>query len=112
MSALYKMKYAGSVDNGAGAIFIGNGQILGIDIGDLRYRGKYREEGSKMRLEGQLTAPKQGGRLVTGDFLPPGEALPIYAEWPVDAMPDEIRYATVGGRQIAVTFEKIGDIIF
>ena len=112
MSALYKMTYAGGVGNGDGAIFIGNGQILGIDIGDLRYRGKYYEQGDKMRLEGQLTAPTQGGRLVTGDFLPPGKSLPIQAEWPVDAKPDEIRHATVGGRQVAVTFEKIGDIIF
>lgn len=111
MSALYRMQYAGSTGNGAGAIFIGNGQILGIDIGDIRYRGKYYEEDGKMRLKGQMTAHALGARLVTGDPLAPGQSLPIDAEWPVDAKPDEIRHVTVGGRHVAVTFEKIGDII-
>lgn len=112
MSALYKMKYAGSVEKGDGAIFIGNGQILGIDMADIRYRGKYYEEDGKIRLKGQLTASPLGARLVTGDVLPPGQSLPVDAEWPVDSQPGDIRHVTVGGRQVAVTFEKIGDIIF
>ena len=110
MSALYKMTYGGGVGFGHGAIFIGNGQVLGIDIGDIWYEGKYWEENGQVRMQANMTAKSPDAVLVTGRHLSAGETIPIDATWPLDMEPDELHQISVAGRPVNVTLEKIGDI--
>jgi hypothetical protein len=39
MSALYTMQYQGHVGSGGGAIYIGKGIVLGVDVSGARYNG-------------------------------------------------------------------------
>ena len=42
--ALYSVRYVGEQGHGYGATYIGNGQILGIVLGDIVLRGTYSEK--------------------------------------------------------------------
>lgn len=110
MSALYKMTYGGEASTGQGAIFIGNGKILGIDIGDIWYEGEYWEENGSVRMQAKMTAKSPGAILVTGRCLSVGETIPIDATWPVEMEPGELHQISVAGRPVNLTLQKIGDI--
>ena len=56
MRALYVMNYLGSTGIGAGVLYIGNGQILGTDVGLSRYEGTYVEDGGRIRGTATITA--------------------------------------------------------
>jgi len=49
VSALYAMNFVGMGGTGGGAVYVGNGKIVGIDAGNLRYSGTYIEEGGRMK---------------------------------------------------------------
>lgn len=70
MSALYIMRYHGQQDQGMGAIYIGKGTIVGVDIGGGRYHGTFQDQGGRLRATVNLSMP-QGGTLVTGQQLQP-----------------------------------------
>lgn len=110
MSALYVMRYMGESSVGAGALYIGKSVILGVDTGDIRYNGTYTENAGRLRLQVTMTASANGSTLVTGDTLSAGQSLQIAADWPEDFANGAAQQILVGGRQVQVTFEKIGDI--
>lgn len=110
MRALYVMNYLGSTGLGAGVLYIGNGQILGTDVGMSRYEGSYVEEGGRIRGTAKITATIPGSTLVTGAVLPPGGSLPISVDWPEDFANGSAQLATVGRQEVQVTLTKIGDI--
>ena len=110
MSALYKMLYTGIESGGAGVVYIGNGNVLGIDTGDFRYHGTYTENAGRIRGTVTMTATTDGSRLVTGDTLNAGQTLPFNIDWP-EAFSDGTQQPIfIGGRRINVTIEKLGDI--
>ena len=110
MRALYVMNYLGSTGIGAGVLYIGNGQILGTDVGLSRYEGTYVEDGGRIRGTAAITATAPGSALVTGAALPSGGSLPISVDWPADFANGSPQVATVGGQQVQVALTKIGDI--
>ena len=110
MSALYVMEYMGAAGLGAGVLYIGKGEILGADSGLLRYEGTYTEGGGRLIAEATITATRSGSSLVTGALLEPGHALPIRANWPTDFATGQALSATVGGMEVRVSLQKIGDI--
>ena len=69
MSALYTVRYMG----GAAVLIIGKGTILGIDVGEIRYRGGYTKKDAQLIAKVTMTAPKNGSMLVTGALLPGGQ---------------------------------------
>lgn len=110
MSALYAMIYAGSpASGGLGTIYIGKGIILGMDAGNGRYRGTYREEGGRMKVNVTITFPT-GGTLVTGAIVGRGGALEATADWPLDFANGKPNPILIQGKPVKAVFEKIGDI--
>jgi hypothetical protein len=107
--ALYAMNFVGLTGTGVGAVYIGNGKIVGIDVGNLRYSGTYAEAGGRMRATVTLTAPT-GGQLVTGTELPAGSQLKATADWPANFADGQPQQILIEGSPVHVTFEKIGDI--
>jgi len=110
MSALYAMRYAGQADVGAGVLFIGKGVIVGADIGNLRYKGTYVESGGRIKGTAAMSAPPQGGRLVTGVAMSAGSTIQVTVDWPSDFANGQAQQIMVAGRPVQVTFEKIGDV--
>jgi hypothetical protein len=80
MSALYAMNYVGQTGTGGGAVYVGNGKIVGIDVGNLRYNGSYTEQGDRLSGTVSLYAPT-GGILVTGAEVPAGSKLTLTLDW-------------------------------
>jgi hypothetical protein len=109
MSALYAMRFAGVADTGSGAIYIGKGKIVGIDVGNLRYSGRYIEEGGRLNGTVELYAPT-GGLLVTGVQVPAGSRWNVTFDWPANFSDGKPQPIMINGRPVQVVLEKIGDI--
>jgi hypothetical protein len=109
MSALYAMNFVGQTGTGGGAVYVGKGKIVGIDVGNLRYNGTYTEQGGRLNGTVALTAPT-GGTLVTGAHLPAGSRLSLTLDWPANFSDGKPQAITVEGRPVHVTLEKIGDV--
>ena len=110
MSALYVMRYVGESSTGAGALHIGKGVVVGVDTGNIRYRGTYTQSAGRLRADVAMTAAAGGSTLVTGAPLAVGQSLQITADWPEDFANGTTQQISVGGRQVSVMFEKVGDI--
>ena len=110
MSALYAMRYLGQSGVGMGAIYIGRGVIIGVDVANGRYSGTYTEEGGRLKGNARLSAPPGGAILVTGAQLPEGQAIPLQVDWPANFADGSAQTISVQGMPVQVTFEKIGDI--
>jgi hypothetical protein len=108
MSALYIMRYLGVTGVGFGAVYIGRGTIVGADVGNGRYSGSFSESAGRMRGNVTLTM-LTAGALVTGQQVPAGTSIPMTFDWPSNftSGPQQI---VVQGRQVSVTFEKVGDV--
>jgi hypothetical protein len=107
--ALYVMNYVGQTGTGGGAVYVGNGKIVGVDVGNLRYHGSYSEQGGRLKGTVALTAPT-GGTLVTGAQLPAGSRLSLTLDWPANFADGKPQPVTIEGRSVHVTLEKVGDI--
>jgi hypothetical protein len=109
MGALYVMNFVGQTGVGGGAVYVGNGKILGVDVGNLRYSGSYTEQGGRLKGTVALTAPT-GGTLVTGVQLSAGSRLTLTLDWPINFADGKPQALTVEGRPVHVLLEKVGDI--
>jgi hypothetical protein len=109
MSALYAMNFVGMTGTGGGAVYVGKGKIVGIDVGNLRYNGTYTEQGGRLKGTVALSAPT-GGTLVTGAQLPAGGRLSVTLDWPANFSDGKPQALTVEGSPVHVVFEKIGDV--
>jgi len=110
MSALYKMIYAGGTGDGFGVVALSKGKVLGADVGDFRYDGSYVESGDRVKLTATMTASANGGVLVTGMAVPPGQKLQLAADWPASFADGAEQTILVAGSPVKVRFEKIGDL--
>ena len=108
MSALYQMRYQGVADVGHGAIYIGKGKIVGVDITGAKYLGSFVNQSGV--LAGTATLTSAGGTLVTGMPVPAGTQVPIAFNLPATFDNGQFQSITVGGKPVQVAFEKIGDI--
>ncbi|MBB4263101.1 hypothetical protein [Bradyrhizobium sp. CIR3A] len=109
MSALYAMNFAGMGGAGGGAVCVGNGKIVGIDAGNLRYSGTYIEQGGRIKGTVDLYAPT-GGTLVTGTQVPADSRWSLTLDWPANFSDGKPQVLMVEGSPVHVTLEKIGDI--
>lgn len=110
MSALYVMKYAGQADAGGGAVYIGRGKVLGVDITGIKYDGSYTEGAGRMKGTVTLISPPGGASLVTGLQLSGGQKIPLTIDWPSNFASGQPQQLGVAGRSVSVKFEKIGDV--
>lgn len=110
MSALYAIRYLGSAGTGFGAVYIGKGMFVGVDVSNGRYTGTYTESGGNMALSGTLTAPQGGATLVTGDQLAAGTSLQLSAVWPATFADGSAQQIKIMNKPVQVAFEKIGDV--
>nr|WP_294516937.1 hypothetical protein [uncultured Rhodopila sp.] len=108
MSALYQMRYQGVAGEGHGAVYIGKGKIVGVDITGARYAGIYVAKGTS--LSGNVTLTSAGAKLVTGKQVPPGTEVPISFLLPPSFDNGQWQTISVGGNSVKVAFDKVGDI--
>jgi len=108
MGALYAMNYVGQTGAGSGAVYIGEGKILGIDVGNIRYSGTYNQQGSRIKGTVALSAPN-GGMLVTGTELPAGSRIDLSLDWSANLADGQPQAVNIEGRSVHVVLEKIGD---
>lgn len=108
MSALYQVKYHGVAGEGHGAVYVGKGKVLGVDITGARYEGSYTDLGSA--ISGTVTLTSAGGQLVTGQPVPSGTKVPIKFNLPQNLGNGQFQQITVGGSPVSVAFDKIGDV--
>ena len=108
MSALYQMRYQGVAGAGHGAIYIGKGQVAGVDITGARYTGSYTDNG--VSLNGNVTLTSAGAELVTGLRMVPGSKLAITFNFPANFGNGQFQTVMVGGASVQVAFDKIADI--
>ena len=112
MGSLYIMEYAGNTGVGGGVLYIGNGTLLGADVGQIIYRGSYTENGGqvigKATMKGSSGLPSP---LVTGDMLPAGTEIPIEFNLPSSFADGRSPHTiSIAGRTVKVIFKKIGDV--
>lgn len=97
-------------DTGGIGLYIGNGIIVGVDNGLVRYDGQYNQlpDGS---LEGVVhLRARQPTQLITGDILQPGFAAPISFRLPPNFASGQIFQFNLGGHLVATKFEKLRDL--
>jgi hypothetical protein len=109
-SALYQMRYQGvSGSAGHGALYVGKGKIVGIDITGARYVGSYTS--TAMTISGSVQLTSAGGVLVTGLPVPAGTKVPIsFQNLPEDLGNGSFVQVMVNGQPVMVAFDKIDDI--
>ena len=111
MKALYVMQYVGQESAAAGALYVGDGHILGVDVGNCRYKGNYTKQGGRLKGTATMSAPlDREAILVTGATLQPGQSIPLEVDWPENLDDGQPRTVSVAGRQVLVVFEKVDDI--
>jgi hypothetical protein len=111
MSAFYLMRYAGTAGQGGGALYIGKGIIVGIDVLGGKYDGSYIEKDGRLRGTVKLTSPGAGAHLVTGQTVGGGQSFDLRIDLPANfanGRPHTI--IGVGGRPVQVTFEKVKNL--
>ena len=109
MSALYVMRYVGGTGNtGVGAIYIGKGTIVGVDVQNGRYHGTFTDH--EGRVKATVVCPRQKVSRCDRHQVAPGTTVPLTADWPADFANGQPQQIMVQGRPVQVTFEKIGDV--
>jgi hypothetical protein len=109
MNALYMMKYQGQTGVGTGTMLVANGKVLGADFGGGRYSGTYSLNDNHCHINAELHFP-MGGQLVTGHAMAPNTRLPLSAVWPAEIATGVPLAISVGGQEVFVLFEKLGDV--
>jgi hypothetical protein len=111
MSAFYLMRYVGTAGQGGGALYVGKGIVVGVDVMGGKYDGSYTEKGGQMKGTVRLTAPTAGAHLVTGQNVAGGQSFDLHFDLPADFANGRPQIITgVGGQPVQVTFEKLKDL--
>lgn len=111
MSAFYVMRYVGTDGQGGGALYIGRGLVVGVDVLGGTYDGKYTETHGRIKGTVKMTAPKGGAVLVTGQHVPSGTSFDLTFDFPAEfANGKPQSMVGVGGMPVQVTFEKLKDL--
>jgi hypothetical protein len=108
MSALYQMRYQGVAGTSHGAVYIGKGKIVGVDLTGARYLGSFVNQGAN--LIGNIILTSAGEALATGQPMPAGTHVPIIFSLPANFGNGQFQTVTVGGQPVRVAFDRIGDI--
>lgn len=102
--------FADRDDQGAAALYVGNGMIVGMDNGGVRYDGGYAvlPDGS---LQGQVVMRVGvATQLITGDPLLPGQAPKVSFRLPSNFANGQVIPFTIGGKPVQTRFEKLRDL--
>lgn len=108
MSALYQIRYQGVAGQGHGALYVGRGTVLGIDITGSRYHGSFSRQGAQLVGSGTLTSA--GATLVTGKQLAAGQQVQFQFTLPEDFAGNRFYQVIVDGMPVQVAFDVIGDV--
>ncbi len=110
MRALYYIYYEGHLGNGYGALYVGDGVVAGFDAIGGRYSGTCSDEGAMLAINVTLSIP-QGGWLVTGKEIGPGEPLQIVAYIPNDQSNAPHRHTImVDQKFVTLVIQKMVDV--
>lgn len=110
MSALYVLRLAGRPGCCVGAVYLGRGVVVGVDVAGIRYSGTCERSPQGIRFSVIADAPASGAILTTGRFFPPGETAVISGLIPDDFETGASFDVQLLGASIAVALDKIGDV--
>lgn len=102
------MRYQGVSGVGHGAMYIGKGTMVGVDVTGARYHGTYTDQGGA--LSGNVTLTSASSTLVTGQPVPAGTKVPITFQFSGNFANRHFKTVNVAGKPVQVAFDKIGDI--
>jgi hypothetical protein len=110
MGTFYAMRYSSdrTENSGVGALYLGNGILVGMDSNGGRYHGTYKELNGRIMGSAMLSFPN-GGTTVTGLPMKPGWKAPLATNWPADLGNGQPLNIDLMQDQVEVTFEKIGE---
>ena len=109
MSALYRMTYTGSADEGFAVLYIGQGLVLGMDAAGSRIHGTFIEEGGRLRGLMTLTGDEEG-YTAGGQIMQAGQSAEIKIDWDADFATGRPQECVLLGDPLQIVFEKIGNI--
>lgn len=108
-AGLYLVRYKG-YGIGAAVIYVGHGNIIGMDSGEIRYDGHY-VEGEDARLVGTVSlTTKDRATLVTGQTITHQDSVRIGIDLPSDFARGGMFPIVVGHMRVLATFEKLADL--
>ena len=110
MNDLYVMRYMGATGSGHGVLYVGKGVVLGFDVGEIEYKGSYREKNGRIVAEGMMTATRDDSVLVNGHPLLREEPLPFSAELPIDLDNGAAHQIFIAHLPVNVMFTKLGSL--
>ena len=110
IKGLYVIEFGTELAIGGGVLYIGDGEVYGVDATRVRYEGTYVEEGDRFKAKIAITAGTPGAQLVTGTALPTGRSVAVIADLPRDFGNGDPHPVAVSGQEVLVTLEKIFDI--
>ncbi len=109
MSALYRMTYTGSHDEGFAVVYIGQGLILGMDMDGSHIHGIYTEQDGRLRGSMTLTGADEG-ITAGGQIMQAGESAEMEIDWSADFEAAGPHQVILLGDPLQILFQKIGDI--
>jgi hypothetical protein len=107
MSALYQISYQGIAGTGHGALYIGRGVVVGVDVAGGRYKGTYSDKMGA--IAGSVKLTSSGAGLVTGQVVPAGTQVQITFDLPQN-FANGVHKVVVAGQPVQVRFDKVDDI--
>lgn len=110
MHGIYIAYFTGSVGNSIGIFYVADGQLVGADIGGVKYDGKFSIADDGLHGTIEFTIPA-GGTLITGHS---GGSEPTRVEFPITLPPDFTSGSTISLQTptgpVNARFEKIRDL--
>jgi len=110
MSALYVLRLADRPGCCVGAVYLGRGVVVGVDVAGIRYSGTCERLPEGIRFHVIAGAPASGAILASGRFFPPGEDTTITGLIPNDFETGASFDVRLLGASVTVSLDKIGDV--
>jgi hypothetical protein len=109
-AGLYQLMYQGSFDRGGAVLYVGNGIIAGMDVGEIQYDGTYTTgPGGELVGDVALTATTNSS-LVTGDTVLAGQSVSVPFTLPSSFANGQPFQFKIAGRSVSATFRKFKDL--
>lgn len=109
-AGLYQVMYEGAFERGGAVLYIGNGIIAGMDVGEIFYDGTYKTEADETLAGNMALTATTNGALVTGNTILAGQSVSVPFVLPSSFANGQPFQFNIAGRAISATFRKLKDL--